>query len=335
MDSLEAVAHELAQYIRSKRPDDKDLEVTSIEMLPVGFSYETYLITVSWRGHDGMSSEDMVVRKEPAQGLIPPYDVRPQFELLKRLGGSGIPVPEVYWLEPTGTVLGRPFFIMERIYGETMFAYSTRYPQQVPSLREQMVNVIADLHELDWKSLGLGILGVPAHSRDHAEREIVRWEREFKKNELVPYPLMAELFRYLKSNVPRAERTCFCHCDVQPANILVNEGRMVALLDWELATVGDPLADLGWSCATIEKFFGPAWNEDDAIRRQYEARMRTSINDESLRFWKVFAFVKGITMVFTGLRAGIELAEPKLNLLGLYPINMGTFPDAAAKLLQF
>lgn len=335
MSTTETITARLEPFVRAHAPERADLAITAMHKLPVGFSYETYLFTLAWRDGDTRRTEDLVMRMEPEHGLIPPYDVRPQYELLKRLHGHALPVPEAYWLEASGSVLGRPFFIMERLPGETMYGYAMKHPERVPDLRRQLADVIVDLHQIDWQAMDLGVLGVPAHDRDHAEREIARWERELKDSMLAPYPLTAELFRYLKNNVPRAQRTAFCHGDIQPANLLVHEGKLSAVLDWELATLGDPLVDLGWSCATIEKYFGAAWNADDFILRHYEARTGTRVDREALRFWKVFAFVKGITMVCTGLRAGIELAEPKATLLGLYPVNMATFPDAAAKLIGF
>ena len=335
MTDFSSMVARLEAFIGRQDPGRNSPGISAFSQLPVGFSYETYLFTLSWQDDSGPCQEDMVMRMEPEFGLIPPYDVRPQYELLSRLHGSTIPVPEVFWLEASGDVLGRPFFIMGRIPGETMFAYAQKHPESLPDLRRQLVEVIIDLHQLDWRALGLGILGVPENLHDNIENEIDRWKRELDKSMLFPYPFLDEIHRYLRNNIPDAQDIAFCHCDIQPANILVENGRISGVLDWELATLGDPLADLGWSCATIEKFFGSEWNENDYIRQYYQQRTGRRINDDHLNFWKILSFYKGITMVFTGLRAGLELPQPKANLLGLYPTNMATFPDAAARLMGF
>ena len=333
--TIEVFRQRLEEHVRFRLPSRRNLSVTGIEKLPVGFSYETYLFSISWNEDDGVATEDMVIRMEPEHGLIPPYDVRPQYEILKRLHGTTIPVPKVHWLEPDGSILGRPFFVMEMVQGEVMYQHALQHPGMQAQLRQALADVIVAIHELDWQSLGLSVLGVPGTHTGHAEKEIDRWERQFKENSYTPYPLMTELFRYLKNNIPQSERTTFCHCDIQPANILVRDGRVVAVLDWELATIGDPVSDLGWSIATIERYFGSFWNENNFILGYYEEKTGSKVDEESLRFWKLMSFVKGITMVFTGLRAGIELTEPKANLLALYPVQMGNFPDGAAGLLGF
>ncbi|MCK4351186.1 MAG: phosphotransferase family protein, partial [Candidatus Krumholzibacteria bacterium] len=236
MEEAQDMRERLEAYlIKAKFPQREGLSVVEMERMPVGISYETYLFTVTWKEAQGAVSESLVIRMEPECGCVPPYDIRPQYEVLKRVYGTGIPVPKVHWLEMDSKVLGHPFFVMERIEGGDVL-YNTYWTQ--PELREQLtrdyVSILARLHGLDWQALGLSILGVPENDRQYAEKEIARWEAMVEDNQYSPQPVVAELITWLKRNIPRAERTTLCHGDYHSRNFLTRDGRIVAVLDWEI-----------------------------------------------------------------------------------------------------
>lgn len=332
MEKTQDIKQRLETYLKARFPQRKDLSVVEVEWLSGGFSYETYLFKIIWKEARNQLSESMIIRMEPEFGCMPPYDIRPQFEVMTRVHEAGIPVPKVHWLEMDNQILGKPFFVSEYIDGaELLFDAFWNTPQYQTQLTTDYVSVLANLHGLDWKSLGLSFLDVPENERQCAERNIAKWEWVTETNQFSPQPVMAELFSWLKKNIPSAERTTLCHGDFHVRNLLTRQGKVVATLDWEMVGIGDPISDLGWACLFI-RFLG-FWNEADFIRI-YEERAGVKVNEDSLFFWLVLAYVKLAAIAIAGLKTSIES-----KTFDIRQINDGSFSlmlqDTAAQLLEF
>ena len=332
MQRTQDVKQRLEAYLKARFAQREELSVVEIEWMSAGFSYETYLFTMTWKEPQGTVSENLVIRVEPEFGCIPPYDIRPQYEVLKRIHGTGIPVPKVHWLETDKEVLGNPFFVMEKIEGgELLWDAYLNNPQYQAQLTGDYVSILARLHGVDWQALDLSFLGVPENDRHYAEKDIKKWEWVVEQNQYSPQPVMAELFSWLRRNIPPAERTTLCHSDFHARNFLARDGRVVATLDWEMVGIGDPVSDIGYACMFIT-FLG-FWTEADFIR-SYEERTGVKIDQESLFFWKVLAYVKLAAIALAGLRTSIE--SKTLDIRQIMDANFSTvLQGQAAQMLGF
>jgi len=300
-----------------------------------GYSYQTFFATLNWQSSGCACSEVLVISMTPEHGIAPPYDVTPQYEVLKRLSGTGFPAPAALFLETDSTVLGRPFLVMEKAHGENLDTYFVKHPEEQDQLRTDYVQTIAHLHSLDWQELGLSVLGEPEDDCHHARREIERYEKVFRTNAFGPQPIMSEFFSWMKMNVPRAERTTLCHGDVKvgvAGNFLAREGRISALLDWELVSVGDPYSDLGYASIVMQN--GQFWNKE-AFISAYEGLSNTRVSRSSLYFWEVFAYVKLVAMGYPGIRSGLTSADHNIQLLSTNAAILPWLKDKAADLLGF
>src|SRR5262245_5051912 len=191
---------------------------------------------------------------------------------MARLAGSGIPVPHVRWLERDPEVLGSAFYVMDAVEGEV--------PSEVPSYHvfgwvhdappERRTRVwwnglemLTRVHALDWRALGLGFLGEPASGRDAIERQLDYWQRYLGlvRDEGPAQPTLDASLAWLRANAFTPRRVALCWGDSRLPNLMFREDRVVAVLDWEMAFLGDPEADIGWWCfldwANNEGYGGP------------------------------------------------------------------------------
>ena len=329
---MEDMKQRLEVYLKARFPQRQDLSVVELEWMSGGFSYLTYFFAATWNEAEGSVSESLVIRMQPELGCIPPYDIRPQYEVMKRLHSTSVHVPKVHWLETDSQVLGHPFFVMEKIDGgELLLDSYWNEPQYQAQLVNDYVSVLAKLHGLDWKALGLSFLDTPDNNRHYAEKEIAKWEWVTENNQYSHQPVMSELFSWLRRNIPPAERTTFCHGDFHVRNLIARGGQVVATLDWEMAGIGDPISDLGWACLFI-RFLG-FWSEADFLR-YYEEMTNVKVSEESLFFWLVLAYVKLAAIALAGLRTSLE--STNLDVRQILDGNFSyTLQDTAAQLLGF
>lgn len=196
----------------------------------------------------------LVVRKQPAGTLLPSaHAVDREFRVMAALAGSGVPVPEVLFLEPGSDAIGTPFYVMKRLEGRVFSDGSM--PGVAPAERRTMIlamaEVLARLHRLDVAELGLQDHGRPGN---FFERQIARWSRQWQATVPSQSADMHRLMNWLKSRVPASEVTSLVHGDFRISNLMFHpsEPRIVGVLDWELSTLGHPLADVAY-CALAWK----------------------------------------------------------------------------------
>jgi aminoglycoside phosphotransferase (APT) family kinase protein len=159
----------------------------------------------------------------------------------------------VAWFEQDTGVLGAPFFVMHRLQGETLplFWYGAATPR-VASVAE----MLAEIHSVDWKSLGLEFL-LPAEGRDSAlECDLAAWRPKASHAGLERHRFLVALGTYLARNEPSDARLALLHGDPNPGNYLLRGDRVAAVLDWEVAAIGDPRSDLGFYAALLTVFGG-------------------------------------------------------------------------------
>ncbi len=190
-------------------------------------------------------SGDYVLRRKPVGKLLQSaHQVDREFRVLQALGGTDVPVPRVHALCEDDGVLGSMFYVMEFVPGRVFF--DPRLPGLSPAERgaifASMADTIARLHKVDPVAVGLADFGRPAN---YVQRQYARWSKQYRLSETTPIPAMDRLMEWLPDRLPDSAENRIVHGDLRLDNMLIHptEPRIVAVLDWELSTLGDPLSD--------------------------------------------------------------------------------------------
>jgi aminoglycoside phosphotransferase (APT) family kinase protein len=240
----------LTTWVASQLPGAHDVLVESFGRAEMGHSAETLYFTISWEGASGKHRQDVIFRiRPPAPGLLEPYDLRRQFEVLRGLEATPVRAPRPLWFEPSGEVLGREFYVMERlrgdVYEQDVPAELAANPVQVSKMCEGMVEQIAAIHGVDLQATGLDAIG---DGRGYIDRELGFWSDEIERVKRGPLPALELLVETLREQQPpQCPAVTLVHGDAKPGNFAFHAGEVTAVFDWEMATIGDPLADIGWA----------------------------------------------------------------------------------------
>jgi aminoglycoside phosphotransferase (APT) family kinase protein len=217
-----------------------------IEAAPIGEGHSnvTYLIR---RG-----AAEVVLRRPPRPPLPPSaHDVLREARLLQALRDTPARVPEVLAVCADEQTIGAPFYVMERIDGEPI-VFSVPAPLDNPAERrrigDQLIEALVEIHAVDWESVGLEGFGKPT---GYLERQLRRFKGLWDLNRTREIPAVESVGSWLAEHLPSSGRATIVHGDYRLGNTMFAPGapaRLTAVLDWEMATIGDPLADLGYLC---------------------------------------------------------------------------------------
>lgn len=213
-----------------------------VERISGGQSNPTYFVD-----HAGRR---MVLRKPPAGATLPSaHAVDREYRVMAAIGAVGFPVPEMILLEEDPDPIGTPFYLMERLDGR-VFHDSALPDLSVAERGEAYLTIaraMARLHALDWKTLGLEGFGRPG---GYFERQVRRWTKQWRLSRTREDENVETLCVWLAENAPVDDRTTIVHGDFRIGNIMfaADAPRIVGVLDWELSTLGHPLADLAHFC---------------------------------------------------------------------------------------
>ncbi|MFN0029885.1 MAG: phosphotransferase family protein [Acidimicrobiales bacterium] len=260
-------------------------------------------------GPEREHTEPLIVRLDPEGGLLE-TDRATEFAVLAALARSDLPAPTPRWLDPTGQELGRPALLMVREPGECdYFVVNGERPlEERVRLARRFCELLAHVHRLDWHDLGLGeALSDPGPGRA-AGHELEQWQAILRRDQLEAYPELELAAWWLARHAPTNTRTTLVHGDFKPGNVLLVDGEPGALLDWELAHLGDPHEDLGWvtqPLRTREHLIPGAWEREDLFQH-YEAVTGWELDRHAIVWWNVLACYKTAVMQVSGLRSYIE-----------------------------
>jgi aminoglycoside phosphotransferase (APT) family kinase protein len=192
----------------------------------------------------------MRTKPGPVAKLLPSaHAIEREFRVMRALRAQGIPVPQVHVLCEDESVIGRAFFVMEHVEGRIFWEQSL--PQSNPAERaaiyDEMNRVLAQLHTVDVGRAGLSDYG---KSGNYFARQIGRWSKQYQASETERIEAMNRLIDWLPQHIPPGDETAVVHGDYRMDNLIFHpaEPRIVAILDWELSTLGHPLADFSYHC---------------------------------------------------------------------------------------
>jgi aminoglycoside phosphotransferase (APT) family kinase protein len=196
----------------------------------------------------------MRTKPGPVAKLLPSaHAIEREFRVMGALAGSPVPVPKMHLLCDEESVIGRAFYVMQFVPGRVLWEQSLpgMTPTQRGEIYDEMNRVIAALHKLDVGALGLADYGRPGN---YFERQIARWSKQYQASVTSPNEAMDKLLDWLPKNIPASARdesmVSVVHGDYRLDNLIFHpsEPRILAVLDWELSTVGHPLADFSYHC---------------------------------------------------------------------------------------
>ncbi len=293
-DRMKVDLDALAAYMRAQ-VDGFSGEL-KIEQFKGGQSNPTFKLTAG--------DQRYVLRTKPAPAakLLPSaHAIDREYRVMDALSKAGFPAARQYALCLDESVIGRAFYIMEFVEGRVLWDQSL--PGMTPAERsahyDEMNRVIAQLHSLDYRALGLESFGKPGN---YFARQIDRWTRQYKAAETEHIPAMESLIEWLPKNIPDGEITTIVHGDYRLDNMIFHptEPRILAVLDWELSTLGHPLADFSYHCMSwhIEPglFRGIAGLDlgalgipsEDAYVAKYSERTGITVNKQDFRFYLAY-----------------------------------------------
>ncbi len=235
-------AERLGAYLRERIPGTEgDLVV---EQFPRGFSNLTYLLRLGER--------ELVLRRPPFGSRVKSaHDMGREHRILSHLSPVYPKAPQPLAYCEDDSVLGAPFYVMERVRGvilrPQMPAEMAPAPEKMAAIAESFVDTLVELHAVDYEAAGLGELGRP---EGYVRRQVEGWTKRWQGAKTDEVPRIEHVARWLAENVPAAAGASLIHNDFKYDNVVLDAddwSQVRAVLDWEMATLGDPLTDLGTS----------------------------------------------------------------------------------------
>jgi len=195
---------------------------------------------------------DWVLRRPPLGHVLPTaHDMSREYKVIAGLAGTGVPVPRAVTICDDLSFNGAPFYVMDYVEGviiaEDLPANYATTEEERRALSLGLVETLVKLHAVDYEAVGLGDFGRPA---GYLERQVRRWHEQWERSVTRPLPVIDELIRRLRNSIPESPAPTIVHGDYRLGNMMMDPakpGRVVAILDWEMATLGDPLSDLGYT----------------------------------------------------------------------------------------
>jgi aminoglycoside phosphotransferase (APT) family kinase protein len=298
------------------------VRVAALARIPGGASRETY----RFDAHAGDEVHRLILRRDPGGSLI---DTESETEFRAYQSAWGVvPVPRAVALERDGAELERPFFIMERVDGGEVAGAFNRAPfgEHGARLAEPFFAALGRLAALDHAGTPLAA-HLPVPAPDEAWRVALDyWEGVLDEDELTPNPTVRTAIRRLRATPPPpAQKIAIVHGDYRSGNVMHDgAGNMLAMLDWEMAHLGDPLEDLGWALDPIWDHFedGQVCGMTDRATALaiWQRESGLAVDPAAMRWWSLFNSVKGRAIWTSSFKEFVDggRTDPVLGLSGWY-----------------
>ncbi len=294
----------LQDGLRRELPDLRG--VMRLERIGGGQSNPTYFVS--------FDNREMVLRKQPGSSLLPSaHAIDREYRVMQALAKSELPVPTMILYHEGRELIGTPFYLMERLQGRVFS--NCELPGMAPAERRAiylaMAETMARLHKVDWAAIGLTDYG---RQGGYFSRQIARWGKQWDMSRTTANADIDRLIPWLGANLPDESETTISHGDFRLGNLMFHptEARVIAVLDWELSTLGHPLADVAFNCMafhTLASEYGGIRGldlqalgipgESEYLRHYYRAAGR---RDGVTAFHFAFALFR-MAVIFQGIAA--------------------------------
>ncbi|MDO6414492.1 phosphotransferase family protein [Sphingomonas sp. BIUV-7] len=315
----------LADYLAHQQPGARNLSVTNLARIQGGSSQETYRFRATWEEEGRAVERNLILRRAPPAGLVvAERDI--EFTVYRALAGHGVPVPGAYHFETEPCWLDRPFFIMDLMPGKPghFYASADPYDGQSDAVARAFWRHLGTLAALDHRVLGLAKIRNGKADDDLWSRELDWWTAILEKGEDVPEPIVHAAIRWLRRHPPPGPvKPAIVHGDYRAGNFLFTpDGRISAILDWEMCHVGDPLEDVAWA-------IDPFWPMTRHLAleeglREWEASSGLVVDRLALDWWRLFSAVKACA-IWTTAEASFTHGEAREMVVAMSGIRAGHF----------
>jgi aminoglycoside phosphotransferase (APT) family kinase protein len=299
------------------------VSVEGLSRIPGGASRETYRFDA--RRANG-EVKPLILRRDPPGSLID-TDRKLEYLAFQSFHGRGVPVPEAVALEEGGAALDRPFFIMTRIPEGVAASPFTLdpYGEAARSIGEQFFTILGRIAAADPAELPIAAATEVPKPQACGKIALDHWEAVIREDALTPQPIVLAMIRRLRRNPPPpSARVSAVHGDYRTGNFLHHQGKITAVLDWEMAHIGDPHEDLGWAFDPLWRHFdmdrvGGMVSRRDAIAI-WERASGLKVDPVALVWWEGFAAVKGAAIWISSAKEYRDGGgkDPVLGFTGVY-----------------
>jgi aminoglycoside phosphotransferase (APT) family kinase protein len=297
---MELTPELVGTYLAASVKGWETIRIDRMDRLPLGASRETFRIDATVKNAEGAEQlHRLILRRDPPASLVD-SDRRTEFESYRSIYGHGIPVPKMILLEMDPAKLGGAISIAEDLRGFHNSEYQFDLPEwteHVPAFARQMWGYMGTLAALPVDGLGLEAFMDSTTVETAARQQLDIWTAKFRRNSTTPDPIMEAAIRQLERSCPVARKLAMVHGDFRAGNFLYDEtGEIKAILDWEMAHIGDPLEDLAWSMNR-----GFCFGKDDrrsglALREDavaiWEKASGMTADPDALTWYELFSCVK-------------------------------------------
>ena len=301
---MEFDVNRLEQFLKNKLPELRG--PMQVNRIGGGQSNPTFFVS--------FDNRELVLRKQPASTLLPSaHAVDREFRVMQALSQTTVPVPQVVLFHAERDVVGTPFYIMEKLPGRVFSecALPNMTPHERKAIYLGMAEAMAALHQVDWAAIGLSDYG---REGSYFSRQLARWSRQWAMSKTRDDAAIELLIQWLGKNMPNESETTISHGDFRLGNLMFHptEPRVVGILDWELSTLGHPLADVAFNCMafrTLPEEYGGIRGLDlnalgipleaDYLNHYYKCSGRT---DGVTAFHFAFALFR-MAVIFEGIAA--------------------------------
>ena len=324
----ETLIPRIRDYVAGKLANDtpaaRNLQLANVQRIAVGWSHETWLFDATWQEGGAAKSLGLCLRRDPGNALLRHLSsLEDQFRVLQCLANTSLPTPKPYWYESDAAILNAPFLVMEKVPGacpnpwgrEGRAYYAAAAERGV--LPSSFTATLANLHTVDWQAAGFAFMGVPASGTDFAQREIAKWRELIAVSDQAPEPILTDLIGWLAANAPSTHRVCLVHGAYRTGNLLINDDRISAVLDWELQVLGDPMYDVAYVLSDLNREGTPLLSnlvDRDCFFRDYEAATGFTIDESVCRYYNALYAMRSVAfwMSASGLYASGQSNDIRL-----------------------
>jgi len=338
------VQEKIAGYLQSKIPRARNLALSDFVHSAGGWSHEIYVFYANWDEDGRAMRQGFCLRKDPGISLLRELsNLREQFRVIKALEPTPAPTPKAYWYEEDPSLLGGPFFVMEKVEGEVPNPWSRAGKQfyadaaKRGKLPRSFTEALASLHNLDWRAAGLDFIGVPGDGKDFALREIAKWESLIDQSIRKPEPVLTELLFWLKANAPETRRLAFVHGAYRTGNLVIKDDEIAAIIDWELQVIGDPMYDVAYVLSNLNSEGSPLLScvvEREFFLDYYQQLTGLTIDLEVCRYYEILYMMRSTAFWLSASGLFAEGRNKDLRLART-TYSVPVVLDMAAKALGF
>lgn len=336
---FEALEQRLIAYIKSVT-GQSDAQVSNLNRLTGGASKEQFTFDLTWNKNAGedpsgeRETRKLILRMDPAESVVETHRLR-EAQVLRAMWGE-VPVPEVFWVEPSAEKLGHPFLIAGFLDGTVQPDDGGKVtglgmyfePRLREALKDQFIQHLAAIHTVDWRQKDLSAYDTPEAGTTQAnEWSLGLWERIWQEDTLEAHPVMEQAAIWLKENMPVVDNPVIVHGDYRSGNFMYSDDENInAILDWELCHIGDFHEDIAYNrCKMLGTpdgkggvlCSGLAYYEE--FVEKYEAYSGYRIDEKLLTWYDIFTHYKIGSISCTSLRVAHQRKthlDAMMNLIG-------------------